>query len=83
MNRRINHPKFKNTTAAKALSELMDKPNGDYIFRPSSKGVDNINLTWKFYNSNIVHIDIVESDKPTGASIGNKLRIGDEEYENL
>ena len=75
--------KFKNTTAGKAIQELADKENGEFLFRPSSKGTDNINLTWKFHNKNLVHIDIIESDKPPGASIGNKLRINDEEFENL
>ena len=40
-------------------------------------------LTWKFYHNNIVHIDIQESEKPTGASIGNKLHISDEVFDNL
>ena len=48
------------------------------MFRPSSKGTDNITLTWKFYTNNIVHMDIEERDKPTGASIGNLLYISDE-----
>lgn len=30
-----------------------------------------------------MHIDIQEEQKPPGASIGNKLRIGDEDYSNL
>lgn len=62
---------------------MNDKDPGDYIFRPSSKGPDNITLTWKFYVNNIVHIDIREDDKPTGASIGNKLEIHGEYFENL
>ena len=56
---------------------------GDFIFRPSSRGPDNITLTWLFYTNCIVHIDIVEKDKPIGASIGNKLFIGEDGYEKL
>ena len=37
-------------------------------------------LTWKFYEENIVHIDIRELDKPIGANIGSKLQISDEFY---
>jgi transcription elongation factor SPT6 len=48
--RRINHPKFKNVNSKKALDELAEKEIGEYIFRPSSKGTNNITLTWKFYN---------------------------------
>lgn len=43
----------------------------------------NITLTWKFYIGNIVHIDIQEHDKPVGASIGSRLSISDEIFENL
>ena len=57
--------------------------NGEFYFRPSSKGNDHLTLTWKFFETNIVHIDIVESDKAIGANIGSKLRIGEEVYENL
>lgn len=81
--RRINHPKFKNISSVKALEELKVKELGEFVFRPSSKGIDNITLTWKFYHNNIVHIDIQELEKATGASIGNKLRISDEVFDNL
>ena len=40
-------------------------------------------LTWKFYEENVVHIDIKELDKAIGANIGSKLQISDEVYENL
>jgi transcription elongation factor SPT6 len=58
---------------------------GEFIFRPSSKGPDNITLTWKFYTHNIVHLDIIEYEKVVGASIGSKLRIGTGEdfFENI
>jgi len=42
-----------------------------------------LTLTWKFYEKNIVHIDIRELDKAIGANIGSKLQISDEFYENL
>ena len=62
---------------------LQSEENGEYYFRPSSKGINNLSLTWKFYENNIVHIDIKEYDKATGASIGKKLQIGEDYYENL
>jgi transcription elongation factor SPT6 len=67
----------------KALEELQAQDVGSFIFRPSSNGPDNITLTWKFYHNNIVHINIQESEKPVGASIGNKLRISDDVFDNL
>ena len=53
------------------------------MFRPSSKGTNNITLTWYFYTNCFIHIDITELDKPIGASIGSKLQIGEEEFDNL
>jgi transcription elongation factor SPT6 len=82
--RRVNHPKFMNVNSAIAVEKLRDVDIGEFIFRPSSKGVDNITLTWKFYQQNIVHIDIQEHNKTPGASIGTKLQIGREDlFENL
>lgn len=52
---------------------LQKDENGEFYFRPSSKGNNNLSLTWKFFENNIVHIDIKELDKVPGASIGNKL----------
>lgn len=62
---------------------LMREDIGEFYFRPSSKGDKNITLTWKFFEGNIVHIDIKELDKAPGANIGSKLQISDEVYENL
>lgn len=40
-------------------------------------------LTWKFFETNLVHIDIEEFDKAVGANIGSRLKISSEFYENL
>ena len=66
-----------------AISNLKREDNGEFYFRPSSKGTNHLTLTWKFYENNIVHIDIKESQKAIGANIGSKLTISDETYENL
>ncbi len=66
-----------------AIGYLQKEDNGEFYFRPSSLGSDHLTLTWKFYEKNIVHIDITEHDKAIGANIGSKLRIADEFYENL
>jgi transcription elongation factor SPT6 len=81
--RKINHPKFANINYMTAINNLNKEDNGEFYFRPSSKGTDHLTLTWKFFENNIVHIDIIEENKPIGANIGSLLRISDESYENL
>ena len=82
--RRINHPKFKNINSQKAIEQLTKLDVGEFMFRPSSRGTNNITLSWKFYDGNIVHIDIAEHDKAPGASIGAKLQISREDlFDNL
>lgn len=66
-----------------AINNLNKEDNGEFYFRPSSKGMDHLTLSWKFFDNNIVHIDIIEENKPIGANIGSVLRISDESYENL
>jgi len=65
------------------VNSLKKEDNGEFYFRPSSRGTSNLTLTWKFYENNIVHIDIQEFEKAVGANIGQKLKISDEFYENL
>jgi transcription elongation factor SPT6 len=48
--RRVNHPKFLNVNSNSAIEKLKDADIGEFIFRPSSKGPDNITLSWKFYH---------------------------------
>lgn len=62
-NRKINHPHFKNIGLGVAINYLSEKPDGSFVFRPSSKGSDFINLTWKFYDEVIVHLTIKEGFK--------------------
>ena len=75
-----------------AISLLKKEDNGDYYFRPSSRGMDHLSLTWKFYETNIVHLDITEYEKCTKTNqwihstrdnLGTRLKISDEFYENL
>jgi transcription elongation factor SPT6 len=68
--RKIQHNRFMNISSTQAVKMLEKEDSGEFYFRPSSRGPNNLTLTWKFYESNIVHIDIQEHDKPTGANIG-------------
>ena len=81
--RRIAHEKFKNISSKRAQAELAEAEVGDFVFRPSTRSEDNITLTWKFWAKQFVHIDIQEFDKPKGASIGSRLSISSESFENL
>jgi len=81
--RKINHPKFKNTSGQGALEYLEDKEIGDYVIRPSSRGTDHLTITWKFYKNVYVHLDIKESPKGPNDKIGRKLFLKDQAYESL
>lgn len=81
--RNINHPHFKNINYAQCIAYLADKNIGDYVFRPSSKSNNHITLSWKNYENIYSHITIEEDDKPLGANIGSKLRIGNDVFYNL
>lgn len=57
---------------------------GQIIFRPSTRGPNHLNCTWKFFENIIVHLDIDEKDsRLPGANIGSKLWISDESFDNL
>ena len=62
---------------------MKKEDNGEFYFRPSSRGIDNLTLTWKFFENNIVHIDIKETEKAIGANIGSKLWINEDSFDNL
>jgi transcription elongation factor SPT6 len=71
--RKINHPKFKNMSIVAAIEYLNDKPLGDFVFRPSSKSTEYLNLTWKFHDNVVLHLLIREEGKAPNSLIGRKL----------
>ena len=81
--RRIVHEKFRNVNYKNCIDILRNRDIGDCLFRPSSRGINNITLSWKFYKNVYSHIDIIEEDKAPGAIISNKLRLGNEYYSSL
>ena len=81
--RKIVHEKFKNINCKTCIDILRNKDIGEYMFRPSSKGMNNITLSWKFYKNVYSHIDIIEEDKTNYGTLSNKLRIGNEIYTSL
>lgn len=53
------------------------------MIRPSSKGHSHLNISWKFYENVIVHIDVKEGPKNNADTISNKLTIGGAPYDSL
>ncbi|CED84385.1 Transcription elongation factor SPT6 [Phaffia rhodozyma] len=76
LKRQIDHPNFFNMNVAEAEQELASQHRGDVIIRPSSKGVDHLNVTWKVDDGLYQHIDVLEVDKPNPQSLGRILRVG-------
>jgi len=85
LSRVVVHHLFKNITAEEAEKYLSDtkKDIGEIVIRPSSRGYENLTLSWKFYDGLLIHIDIVEEDKPNRWSLGKKLKIGEETFDDL
>ena len=81
--RRINHPHFRNIGLGMTQEYLSDRLNGDFIFRPSSKGTGYLNLTWKIYNNIIAHIPIKEGYKRPKDDISGSLTIHKTKFETL
>jgi transcription elongation factor SPT6 len=81
--RNIQYNHFKNINLKTSLDLLRQKDIGTFVYRPSSKGENYLNLSWKFYHETYMHVEIVEEDKVAGKSIGNRLRINNEYYRSL
>ncbi|KAJ5074909.1 transcription elongation factor spt6 [Anaeramoeba ignava] len=81
--RAIVHPYFKNITYQQAESFLKDKPRDSLIFRPSSKGINHLTLSWKFNDEIILHEDVIEEDKANPFVIGKVLIIRNQKYDDL
>ncbi|CAM9740140.1 unnamed protein product, partial [Phaeothamnion confervicola] len=84
--RSVRHPNFKNMSFAQAEQFLRDKPAGEAVFRPSSKGAEMLSLSWKWAEGpgpEVKHIEVEEYDRAPGAALGQRLVIKDETYGDL
>jgi transcription elongation factor SPT6 len=83
--RAIVHPRFQNINSKAAEEYLAPDtvPVGYVFFRPSSRGYSHLSLSWKFAADVYVHIEIEEMDKPNNWSLGKKLKIADETFDDL
>lgn len=83
MKKIIIHPSFKNISFSEAEEILKLAEIGECIIRPSSKGSDHLTVTWKVCDNIYQHIDVIEQDKPNQFSLGKKLWIKNECYDDL
>ena len=81
--RKINHPYFKNIGIEKAEDFLNDRFKGEFIFRPSSKGPGYLNLTWRIFDCQIIHIVIKEGVKNSNEEISKSLLLDKQEYDSI
>lgn len=79
----IAHPQFKNIGYQQCVVLLKDADIGDAIIRPSSKGDNHLTVTWKVNQNVFQHVDIIEEKKINSFSLGKRLIIDGEEYEDL
>jgi transcription elongation factor SPT6 len=79
----IAHPQFKNLGYQQAVGYLRDVQIGEAVIRPSSKGNDHLTVTWKIDENLYQHIDVLEEKKMNAFSVGKKLIIDGEEFEDL
>jgi transcription elongation factor SPT6 len=83
LKRNISHPNFKNFNYGEALKYLTDKPYGEAVVRPSSKGSDHLAVTFKFYKDITINLDIQEEDKADLHSLGRKLVVNKRVYSDI
>ncbi len=72
------HPAFRNDTHDKVDRELKENTDtivGDALIRPSNKSCDSLAIHWLVRPGCIKVIEVIEQDKDTDASVGNRLII--------
>ncbi|KAK0416608.1 hypothetical protein QR680_012588 [Steinernema hermaphroditum] len=79
----ISHQAFHNVSFKDAERILQDLNQGEAIIRPSSKSAHHLTITWKVANGIYQHIDVEEQDKDQLFSLGKKLLIAGENFEDL
>ena len=88
ISRNIDHPLFQNVSAQQAQAFLEQKDVGDIVLRPSSKGVTNLSITMKIFDSMVQHFDIKEGKKPgvghtANLALGTPLTLEGTDYDDL
>eukprot|EP01124_Arcella_intermedia_P007505 TRINITY_DN14602_c0_g1_i1.p1 TRINITY_DN14602_c0_g1~~TRINITY_DN14602_c0_g1_i1.p1 ORF type:complete len:1488 (+),score=459.79 TRINITY_DN14602_c0_g1_i1:541-4464(+) len=83
LSRGIVHPFFKNIDAEEVEQYLSNAEPGTVVIRPSSRVYDRLTLSYKFYEGLLVHVEIKEGEKTNQWSLGKKLYIGNEVFDDL
>ena len=83
--RKIDHPGFQNVDRTTAETILHNKPIGEVVIRPSSRGYRFLTITWKCCDDVYVHVSVEERDKPNDVkmALGRTLVIDKESYDDL
>eukprot|EP00523_Entomoneis_sp_CCMP467_P012549 CAMPEP_0168790060 /NCGR_PEP_ID=MMETSP0725-20121227/13191_1 /TAXON_ID=265536 /ORGANISM="Amphiprora sp., Strain CCMP467" /LENGTH=2014 /DNA_ID=CAMNT_0008840425 /DNA_START=198 /DNA_END=6242 /DNA_ORIENTATION=+ len=84
--RACTHPAFRNAKNDEVMKELREAGSdmvGQALIRPSSKLSDSLAVHWVVKEGTIKIIEVQEEDKETDASVGNILKIKDEEYGSI
>eukprot|EP00968_Pinguiococcus_pyrenoidosus_P005511 scaffold358_cov256-Pinguiococcus_pyrenoidosus.AAC.22 len=82
--RALQHDNFQNITSKQAEKDLAGKERGSFIIRPSTRGDTALAITWAFLEGVFKHIEVEEVGQKAGnVGLAQKLRIKDEEYEDL
>ena len=92
----IQHSAFQNISYHDAQRQLskadqvfnwlvtkLPKFQGECIIRPSSKSADRLTATWKVTDGVYANVEIQEQDKEQLFTLGKRLIIGGEEFEDL
>merc|ERR1719206_673327 len=86
LHRNIKYPFFENVSRDEAVAKLAAMPGaGHLLFRPSSRGLNYLSMTWKMADNPDIFVNylIEEKDKPNPYAIGRRLVIGKEAYDDL
>lgn len=72
-------------SSQEAVKFLELEETGEYVVRPSSRGLQQLTLTMKFFDQVFWHVDVLEEgDKPSGdAKLAPPLNIMGDRYEDL
>lgn len=82
-NRIIKHAMFRPFNKTQAEEYLGAMNRGDYVIRPSSKGMDHLVITWKVADNVFGHIDVLEQLKDNDFTLGKRLVVNDTAYSDL
>ncbi|KAI8057944.1 hypothetical protein BDF22DRAFT_739348 [Syncephalis plumigaleata] len=82
--RTLQHPLFRNVTAAAAEAYLDRRHIGDCVIRPSySRGSDHMVVVWKVHDGIYKHIEIIEQQLNAPGRQKRVFKVGDHMYSDL